>query len=74
MWPDLEAIEHTLAYDAACRETTGHPRPPPSRWRTAIVPSIPRAERMTRAGQSRVADPTAVAPVLDRFFGAKLMG
>jgi pimeloyl-ACP methyl ester carboxylesterase len=34
----------------------------------AIVASIPDAERLTLEGQSHVADPKAVAPVLERFF------
>jgi hypothetical protein len=40
----------------------------------AIVASIPRAEHVTLAGRSHAADSAAVAPMLDRFFGAKLMG
>jgi pimeloyl-ACP methyl ester carboxylesterase len=35
----------------------------------AIAASIPQAERLTLEGQSHVADPKAVAPVLERFFG-----
>jgi hypothetical protein len=34
----------------------------------AIAASIPRAERRTIEGQTHVADPTALAPVLERFF------
>jgi hypothetical protein len=34
----------------------------------AIAASIPRAERVTLAGQSHVVDPKALAPVLQRFF------
>jgi hypothetical protein len=34
----------------------------------AIAASIPHAERHTIEGQSHVADPKAVAPVLERFF------
>ena len=34
----------------------------------AIAASIPNAERTTFEGQSHVADPEAVAPVLERFF------
>jgi hypothetical protein len=35
----------------------------------AIAASIPRAECRTIEGQSHVADPKVVAPVLERFFG-----
>jgi hypothetical protein len=35
----------------------------------AIAASIPRAECRTIGGQSHVADPKVVAPVLERFFG-----
>src|SRR5207244_7294336 len=94
MWPALEAIAHTLAYDAAClgngqpptarlatitRPTlvaTGGVRPPAAAsWVLALDPaadaiaaSIPGAQRLTIEGQSHVADPTALAPVLERFF------
>jgi hypothetical protein len=34
----------------------------------AIVASIPHAERRTIQGQTHVADPKAVAPLLERFF------
>jgi hypothetical protein len=36
----------------------------------AIAATVPRAERLTLAGQGHVADPKAVAPVLERFFTA----
>jgi pimeloyl-ACP methyl ester carboxylesterase len=36
----------------------------------AIAASVPRAERQTIEGQGHVADPKAVVPVLERFFGA----
>jgi pimeloyl-ACP methyl ester carboxylesterase len=36
----------------------------------AIVARIPHAERVTLAGQSHVADPAVVAPMLERFFRA----
>jgi pimeloyl-ACP methyl ester carboxylesterase len=94
MWPDLEAIAHTLAYDAAC---LGNGHPPTARLATitrptlvatgrspdphmggspidfdqaadAIAASIPQAERQSIEGQSHVADPKAVAAVLERFF------
>jgi pimeloyl-ACP methyl ester carboxylesterase len=86
MWPDLEALAHTLAYDAAC---LGDGRPPTARLATieqptlvltggggefyvpaadAIAASIPRAERLVLEGDSHVADPNVLAPVLERFF------
>jgi pimeloyl-ACP methyl ester carboxylesterase len=86
MWSGLEAIAHTLAYDAAC---LGNGLPPTSRLATitrptlvatgggddfyepaadAIAASIPQAERLTIEDQSHVADPKAVASVLERFF------
>jgi pimeloyl-ACP methyl ester carboxylesterase len=37
---------------------------------TAIAARIPHAERVTLAGQSHVADPAVVAPVLQQFFGS----
>ena len=97
-WPGLEAIAHTLAYDAACM---GDYRPPTARLASikqpvlvatggvrpdarvgmgglppdffeqaadAIAASVPRAERANFEGQGHVADPKAVAPVLERFF------
>jgi pimeloyl-ACP methyl ester carboxylesterase len=93
-WPSLEALAHTLAYDAAC---LGDGRPPTSRlaaitqptlvatgdahpsdattWVQALGPaadaiaaSIPHAERQTFEGQGHVADPKAIAPLLERFF------
>lgn len=83
-WPGLEALAHTLAYDAACYgqpPTTRLPRiTQPTLVATgggddfyelaadAITASIPRAERQTFDGQGHVADPKAVAPVLERFF------
>jgi pimeloyl-ACP methyl ester carboxylesterase len=97
-WPGLEAIAHTLAYDAACMGdylpptarlagirqpvlvATGGVSPaarvgmaglPPDFFdqaADAIAASVPRAERTTLEGQGHVADPTAVAPVLARFF------
>jgi pimeloyl-ACP methyl ester carboxylesterase len=86
MWPGLEAIAHTLAYDAACM---GDGRPPSGRLATirqptlvvtgggqdffeqagdAIAASIPYPERLTIEGQTHVANPKALAPVLERFF------
>jgi pimeloyl-ACP methyl ester carboxylesterase len=84
-WPGLEALAHTLAYDAAC-----YGPPPTARLATitrptlvltgggddffelaadAVAGSIPRAERRTIADQGHVADPKAIASVLERFFG-----
>jgi pimeloyl-ACP methyl ester carboxylesterase len=37
---------------------------------TAIAGRVPHAERVTLAGQSHVADPAVVAPVLQQFFGS----
>jgi hypothetical protein len=94
MWLGLEAIAHTLAYDAACLGTgqppaerfatitrptlvaTGGVRPPDAaRWILALDPAadaitatIPRAERQTIEGQTHMADPKALAAVLERFF------
>jgi pimeloyl-ACP methyl ester carboxylesterase len=89
LWPGLEAIAHTLAYDAAC---LGDGRPPADRLAAveqpalvltgggddfferaadAIAAALARAERHTLEGQSHVADPKAVAPVLERFFDAR---
>ena len=100
MWPGLEAIAHTLAYDAACM---GDYRPPTARLAAitqptlvatgevsagsqagmgglpadffeqaadAIAASVPHAERRTIQGSGHVADPKALAPVLERFFNA----
>jgi hypothetical protein len=86
VWPALEAVAHTLAYDAAC---VGDGRPPTGRLATigrptlvvtgggadlferaadAIAASVPDAERLTLDGQGHVADPAALAPVLERFY------
>jgi hypothetical protein len=93
-WPGLEALAHTLAYDAACLGdgqpptarlatitqptlvATGSPHPPDAAtWVLALDPaadaiaaSIPNAERQTFEGQGHVADPKAIAPLLERFF------
>jgi pimeloyl-ACP methyl ester carboxylesterase len=96
-WPTMEALAHTLAYDAAC---LGDGHPPTGRlagitqptlvatgagarvpgapaWVLALDPiadtiaaSIPHAERRTLEGQSHLADPRVVAPLLEQFFGA----
>jgi alpha-beta hydrolase superfamily lysophospholipase len=95
MWAGLEAVAHTLAYDAA---VLGDGQPPAARLATiaqptlvatgeaardpaaarwvkaldpaadAIAASIPRAERRVIEGQGHVADPKAVAAVLEAFF------
>jgi len=93
-WPGLEAVAHTLAYDAAClgnaqppttrlakitRPTlvaTGSARPPGAaswvlaldRAADAIAARIPHAQRQALEGQTHVADPKALARVLERFF------
>jgi hypothetical protein len=93
-WPALEAIAHTLAYDAACLGTgqpptarlakiaqptlvaTGGAHPPgAAEWVLALDPAadaiatgVQRAERRILEGQSHVADPKAMAVVLERFF------
>jgi pimeloyl-ACP methyl ester carboxylesterase len=93
-WAGLEALAHTLAYDAACLGdgrpptgrlatiaqptlvATGGPHPPDAAtWVLALDPaadaiaaSIPNGERQTFEGQSHVADPKAIAPLLERFF------
>lgn len=98
-WPALEAIGHTLAYDAACLGDDG--QPPVDRLATisqpafvatgrtpedttmsslppgffdaaadAIVAALPNAERVVIEGQGHVVDPKALAPILERFFGA----
>jgi pimeloyl-ACP methyl ester carboxylesterase len=97
-WPGLEAIAHTVAYDAACM---GDYQPPTARLATitrpvlvatggvspqsqtgmgglppdfftraadAIAASIPHSERQTVEGQGHVADPKALALVLEGFF------
>ncbi len=95
MWLASAAIEHTLAYDAACLGngqpasrfatiaqptlviTGGERSPDSAAWVVALdeaadamVAMIPQAERLTIEGQSHVADPKAVSPVLERYFGA----
>jgi len=84
-WPGLEAVAHTLAYDAAL-----YGQPPVERLTMisqptlvitggesdfyapaadAIVASVPNAEQLVLKGQGHVADPVAVALVLRPFFG-----
>lgn len=83
-WPALDALAHTLAYDAAL-----YGPPPASRLRDvaqralvatgghldfyelaadAVAASLPNAERVTLDGQGHVVDPTTMARVLQRFF------
>jgi len=97
-WPGLEAIAHTLAYEAACMANfhpptdrlakitqptlvvTGEAGRDPhlgglpvdffDQAADAIAASIPHAQRRTIEGQGHVADPKAVAPLLERFFTA----
>lgn len=85
-WPGVEALAHTLAYDAAC-----YGPPPVDRLATvtqptlvltgggaeffelaadAIAAAVPGAERVVLEGQGHVADPKAVATVLGRFLTA----
>ena len=82
-WPGLEALAHTLAYDAAC-----YGPPPVDRLATvtqptlvltgggaeffelaadAVAAAMPSAERVVLEGQKHVADPKAVATALGRF-------
>jgi pimeloyl-ACP methyl ester carboxylesterase len=93
-WPAMEALAHTLAYDAACLGdghppiarlgkvtqptlvATGGPHPPgAASWVLALdeaadvmAASIPQAEHRILEGQSHMADPKALAPVLELFF------
>lgn len=85
-WPGLEALAHTLAYDAAL-----YGQPPVSRLATiqqptlvitggtaelfeqaadAIAAHVPNAERLVLAGQSHVVDPKVMASVIADFLGA----
>jgi pimeloyl-ACP methyl ester carboxylesterase len=93
----MEAIAHTLAYDAACLGN-GQPSakrfakieqptlvatgtdahlPEAAAWvlaledaADAIAKCIPNAKRQVFEGQSHVADPNVVAPLLKDFFNA----
>lgn len=83
-WPGLEALAHTLEYDAAL-----YGPPPLSRLTSVIQPTLvltgdgteffdaaadtvaaamPRAERMRVPGMGHVADAQVLATVLGRFF------
>ncbi|MDG4826705.1 alpha/beta fold hydrolase [Asanoa sp. WMMD1127] len=95
IWPSLEALAPTLAYDAACLGdgrvpasllagvgqpvlvATGAAADPhlaalgPSFFETAadeLVAALPHAERAVVENSGHVADPTALAPLLHRFF------
>ena len=84
-WRGLEALAHTLAYDAAL-----YGKPPVDRLATieqptlvatggesgffvaaadAVAASVPNADRTTLTGQGHVVDPGAMAVELRRFFG-----
>lgn len=83
-WSPLEALAHTLAYDAAL-----YGPPPTARLATitqstlvatgggndfferaadTVAASLPRARRLTVAGEGHVPDPKTIASVLERFF------
>ena len=78
-WP--AALAHTLAYDAACLGdglphvtvtqpvlvATGGGAEFFEQAGDALAASLPNAERLVMPRQSHVADPRAVAPVLERF-------
>jgi pimeloyl-ACP methyl ester carboxylesterase len=80
-WANLEGIAHTLAYDAACLGdglppttvtqpvlvATGGGADFFEQAGDALAASLPNAERLVLPRQSHVADPRAVAPVLERF-------
>jgi hypothetical protein len=79
LWP--AALAHTLAYDAACLGdglppttvtqpvlvATGGGADFFEQAGDALAASLPNAERLVLPRQSHVADPRAVAPVLERF-------
>jgi pimeloyl-ACP methyl ester carboxylesterase len=83
-WPGVESLAHTLAYDAARYGQPPTARLATITQPTLVLTGggngffdlaadvaaacIPRAERLTIAGQGHVADPKAVATVLERFF------
>jgi pimeloyl-ACP methyl ester carboxylesterase len=83
-WPALESLAHTLAYDAvlygpppldrlAAIEqptlvATGGASGFFAAAADAVAASVPKAERVTLAGQGHVVDPRAMAAELRRFF------
>lgn len=82
-WPGLLRLAHTLAYDAACLGDSRPPEGVEQRVLVlaggadpffegaadALAQALPNAERETIPGQGHVADPKALAPVLERFYG-----
>jgi pimeloyl-ACP methyl ester carboxylesterase len=82
-WRGLEKLAHTLAYDAACYGPLPADRLATTTQPTlvltgggaeflelaadAVAAAIPGAERVVLEGQGHVADPKAVATVLERF-------
>ena len=73
-WPSVEAVAHTLTYDAAC---VGDGEPPAGGGSPffesaadAIAAYPPRGERLKLTGQGHVVDPQAMASELRRSFGA----
>jgi pimeloyl-ACP methyl ester carboxylesterase len=82
-WRGLERLAHTLAYDAACYGPLPADRlatvTQPTLVLTgggaeffelaadAVAAAVPGAERVVLEGQGHVADPKAVATVLERF-------
>jgi pimeloyl-ACP methyl ester carboxylesterase len=83
VWPALEALAHTLAYDAACLRdgrphvtvtqpvlvATGGGAEFFEQAGDALAASLPHAERLVIERQGHVADPKTVTPVLERFLG-----
>ena len=81
-WPGLLRLAHTLAYDAACLGDsrppdgveqpvlvlTGGGDPFFEDAADAVAEALPNAQRETITNQGHVADPKAMAPVLERFF------
>jgi pimeloyl-ACP methyl ester carboxylesterase len=62
-WPKLEALAHTLAYDAAVTEGTMDGKPlPPKRWASATVPTLVMAGGASPAWMQRSAQ--ALAAIL----------
>ena len=94
VWPALESVAHTLAYDAAVMRDTGTGRAEPlKRWASvgtptlvidggdspawarnavsALVDTLPNAERHTIEGQTHQVSADVLAPVLDAFFAER---
>jgi len=82
-WPGLLRLAPTLAYDAACLGDSRPPQGVGQRVLVltggadlffegaadALAEALPNAARETIPGQGHVADPKALAPVLERFYG-----